>query len=222
MKGNVNMKRFHIHVGVKNLESSVQFYSTLFGQKPVKLKPDYAKWLLDDPKLNFAISTRTGEVGVDHLGIQVEEVSELTEITERLKSADLKLQNEGETTCCYAKSNKAWVTDPAGVAWETYQNMADADVFNEKDESNDDNSCCAPVDESTPSSCCYEILNGKETLIFRSLSHALDFFSNGHWFMGWKDTPFHSPKVKRVKLWNDLRSISCWPYPHDVSSACQN
>ncbi len=148
------MKRFHIHVGVKDLESSVQFYSTLFGQKPIKLKPDYAKWLLDDPRLNFAISTRTGEVGVDHLGIQVEEASELTEITDRLKRADLELQDEGETTCCYAKSNKAWVTDPAGVAWETYQNMADADVFNEKDASSDDNACCAPDDESSESSCC--------------------------------------------------------------------
>jgi catechol 2,3-dioxygenase-like lactoylglutathione lyase family enzyme len=148
------MKRFHIHVGVKDLESSVQFYSTLFGQKPVKLKPDYAKWLLDDPRLNFAISTRTGQIGIDHLGIQVEEVSELTEMTERLKHAELKLQDVGETTCCYAKSNKAWVTDPAGVAWETYQNIADADVFNEKDDSSDDNACCAPDDESSESSCC--------------------------------------------------------------------
>ncbi len=148
------MKRFHIHVGVKDLESSVQFYSILFGQKPVKLKPDYAKWLLDDPRINFAISTRTGEVGVDHLGIQVEEASELTEITERLKRADLKLQDEGETTCCYAKSNKAWVTDPAGVAWETYQNMADAEVFNEKNQLIDDIACCTPVDESDKPSCC--------------------------------------------------------------------
>lgn len=137
------MKRFHIHVGVKNLESSVQFYSTLFGQKPIKLKPDYAKWLLEDPRLNFAISTRTGEFGVDHLGIQVEEATELAEIAERLKRADLKLQDEGETTCCYSKSNKAWVTDPAGIAWETYQKMADADVFSEKSDSpNNEASCC--------------------------------------------------------------------------------
>lgn len=151
------MKRFHIHVGVKDLEASVQFYSTLFAQKPIKLKPDYAKWLLDDPRLNFAISTRTGDMGVDHLGIQVEEANELTEITERLKKADLKLHDEGETTCCYAKSNKAWVTDPAGVAWEAYQNMADVEIFNEKDESksNDDSiACCAPGDETNKSSCC--------------------------------------------------------------------
>lgn len=149
------MKRFHIHVGVKDLESSVQFYSTLFGQKPIKLKSDYAKWLLENPKLNFAISTRTGTEGVDHLGIQVDEAAELSEITERLKKADLKLQDEGETTCCYSKSNKAWVTDPAGVAWEAYQNMADAEVFSEKkDASDDESACCAPSEDSNETSCC--------------------------------------------------------------------
>ncbi len=152
------MKRFHIHVGVQDLESSVQFYSTLFGQKPIKLKSDYAKWLLDDPRLNFAISTRTGDVGVDHLGIQVEDSAELSEITERLKKADLELQDEGETTCCYSKSDKAWVTDPSGVAWETYQNMADADVFSEKSDAEiDESSCCAAEETTTDSkqsSCC--------------------------------------------------------------------
>lgn len=146
------MKRFHIHVGVKDLAESVQFYSTLFGQKPMKLKEDYAKWLLEDPKLNFAISTRTA-TGVDHLGIQVEDEKELTELTERLKNADLKLQDEGETTCCYSKSNKAWVTDPSGVAWETYQNMADAEVFSAPAE--EESECCASDDANdSESSCC--------------------------------------------------------------------
>src|SRR3954452_7431190 len=102
------MKRFHIHVGVTDLDKSVQFYSTLFGQKPTKLKEDYAKWMLEDPRLNFAISTRSNEEGVDHLGIQVENAPELVEITERLKNADLGVYDEGETTCCYAESNKAW------------------------------------------------------------------------------------------------------------------
>lgn len=152
------MKRFHIHVGVQDLETSVQFYSTLFGQKPIKLKSDYAKWLLEDPRLNFAISTRTGDIGVDHLGIQVEDSIELSEITERLKNADLDLKDEGETTCCYSKSEKTWVTDPSGVAWETYQNMADADVFSEKSDSEDDESTCCAADESAAdskqSSCC--------------------------------------------------------------------
>lgn len=142
------MKRFHIHVGVENLQQSVQFYSTLFGQKPTKLKEDYAKWMLEDPRLNFAISTRTNDKGVDHLGIQVETPVELTEISERLKKADLGVQDEGETTCCYAKSNKAWVEDPSGIAWEAYQNMGDVEVFSEKQKG--EAACCAPGE----SSCC--------------------------------------------------------------------
>jgi catechol-2,3-dioxygenase len=147
------MKRFHIHVGVKDLTESVQFYSTLFGQKPSKLKDDYAKWMLEDPKLNFAISTRSDSKGVDHLGIQVEEAGELTELTERLKKADLKIYGEGETTCCYAESNKAWVQDPSGLAWETYQTMADAEVFSEAPKKAEA-ACCAPKVETKKSSCC--------------------------------------------------------------------
>lgn len=148
------MKRFHMHVGVKNLEESVQFYSTLFGQKPVKQKEDYAKWMLDDPRINFAISTRVSTEGVDHLGIQVENAEELTEIKERLKKADLKIFDEGETTCCYAESDKAWVKDPSGLAWEAYQNMADAEVFSAKKKDEAANNCCAPAPKSTKTSCC--------------------------------------------------------------------
>lgn len=146
------MKRFHIHVGVTDLEKSVQFYSTLFGQKPTKLKVDYAKWMLEDPRLNFAISTRSNEKGVDHLGIQVEENKELTEITERLKSAELGIYDEGTTTCCYSESNKAWVKDPSGLAWEAYQNMADAEVYSKKAENKNDSTCC--VSDESESSCC--------------------------------------------------------------------
>lgn len=134
------MKRFHIHVGVKDLEKSVRFYSTLFGQKPTKQKVDYAKWMLEDPRINFAISTRVGENGVDHLGIQVDQDSELAEITERLKAADLGVYDEGEATCCYAESKKAWVQDPAGIAWEAYRTMADVELFKGNDES--ESSCC--------------------------------------------------------------------------------
>ncbi len=148
------MKRFHIHVGVKNIEKSVQFYSTLFGQKPSKLKDDYAKWMLEDPKLNFAISTRTNEEGVDHLGIQVEEPKELSEITERLKNADIGLFDEGETTCCYSKSNKAWATDPSGVAWEAYQNMEDADVYSEKQAAKSEEAACCASDTPSENACC--------------------------------------------------------------------
>jgi catechol-2,3-dioxygenase len=147
------MKRFHIHVGVKDINESVQFYSTLFGQKPSKLKDDYAKWMLEDPKVNFAISTRTNTNGVDHLGIQVDESAELSELTERLKKADLKIYGEGEVTCCYAKSDKAWVQDPSGLAWETYQNMGEAEVFSEKQKV-EAAACCAPAAEKPKSSCC--------------------------------------------------------------------
>ena len=143
------MKRFHIHVGVSDLEKSVQFYWTLFGQKPAKIKDDYAKWMLEDPRINFAISTRVSEKGVDHLGIQVDEDTELAEITERLKNADLGVYDEGETTCCYSESKKAWVQDPAGLAWEAYRTMGDAEVFHGKSES--DATCC--VSDSSETSC---------------------------------------------------------------------
>lgn len=146
------MKRFHIHVGVQDLEKSIQFYSTLFGQKPTKLKADYAKWMLEDPKLNFAISTLVGEKGVDHLGIQVESEPELDEITRRLKQADLGVYDEGETTCCYSESSKAWVKDPSGLAWEAYRNMADAEVYSAKKSRDDEAGCC--VSEDNSSGCC--------------------------------------------------------------------
>jgi catechol-2,3-dioxygenase len=147
------MKRFHIHVGVKDLNHSIQFYSTLFGQKPSKVKDDYAKWMLEDPRVNFAISTRTKE-GVDHLGMQVDESSELIAIAGRLKKADLGVFDEGATTCCYSESSKAWVKDPSGIAWETYHTMADAETFNGSQEVQASTSaCCAPKTPSK-SSCC--------------------------------------------------------------------
>lgn len=147
------MKRLHIHVGVKDLEKSVQFYSTLFGQKPAKEKPGYAKWMLEDPRINFAISTFTQGTGVDHLGIQVDEPKELEELTERLKNADLGVYDEGETTCCYAQSDKAWVQDPSGVAWEAYRTMADVEVFNEKTKPGEDAECCVG-DSPQEQRCC--------------------------------------------------------------------
>lgn len=147
------MKQFHIHVSVKNLEESVRFYSTLFGQQPVKQKEDYAKWLLDDPRLNFAISTRSDKLGVNHLGIQVETAVELEEIKTRLKKADLGIYDEGTTTCCYAKSDKAWVSDPSGVRWESYQNMADAEVYSEPTKQASKSACCAPS-ATEQTNCC--------------------------------------------------------------------
>jgi catechol-2,3-dioxygenase len=148
------MKRFHIHVGVKDLNHSVQFYSTLFGQQPTKLKDDYAKWMLEDPRVNFAISTRSNEEGIDHLGFQVDENRELVEVKERLKNADLGIYGEGTTTCCYAESDKAWVKDPSGIAWETYQTMADAEVYSEKPKTQEvAPACCAPKSINAKSCC---------------------------------------------------------------------
>lgn len=148
------MKRFHIHVGVKDLDSSIRFYSTLFGQEPAKVKPDYAKWMLEDPRINFAISTRGIETGVNHLGIQVDTPPELDEIKTRLKGADMGIFNEGETTCCYAKSDKAWVSDPAGVPWEAYHTMSDAEIYKDTPKAGQ-SACCAPAQaDSTSKSCC--------------------------------------------------------------------
>ena len=123
------MKRMHIHVGVDNLEQSVGFYSALFGAEPDKLKSDYARWMLEDPSVNFAISTNITTKGVEHLGLQVETEAELNEVRERLNKADQTLFAEGETTCCYARSDKSWVNDPSEVSWEAFLTTADADEY---------------------------------------------------------------------------------------------
>lgn len=146
------MKRFHIHIGVENLEESIRFYSTLFGVEPVKTKPDYAKWLLEDPRLNFAISTRTMKNGMNHLGIQVEEETELSELRERLKAADMAVVEEGETVCCYARSDKSWIHDPAGIAWEAYRSMEDAQLFSGQPDQTQ-NTCCTPETMGKPDCC---------------------------------------------------------------------
>src|SRR5687768_10064511 len=112
------MKRFHVHVSVKDVAESIRFYSTLFSAKPTVVKSDYAKWMLDDPRVNFAISKRGGEVGIRHLGMQVEDRDELHEVYERLTLAERPVLEEGRTTCCYAKSEKSWIEDPQGVQWE--------------------------------------------------------------------------------------------------------
>ena len=137
------MKRFHIHVGVEKLEEAIRFYSALFGAAPVKTKPDYAKWMLEDPRVNFAISTRAKMKGVDHLGIQVAEESELNELRSRLERADMKVLEEGTTTCCYAQSDKSWIQDPAGIPWEAYRTMEDAQFFSDSTGSTE-SACCTP------------------------------------------------------------------------------
>ena len=123
------MKRFHVHVSVEDLAQSVRFYSTLFSVEPTVLKDDYAKWMLEDPRVNFAISTGSGEAGISHLGIQAEDEGELAEIYERLSLAERPIVEENDTTCCYARSDKQWTADPQGVPWETFFTHGEATVY---------------------------------------------------------------------------------------------
>lgn len=123
------MKRLHVHLGVNDLEQSIGFYSTLFGAAPTVIKPDYAKWMLEDPRVNFAISASNKHKGIEHLGIEAGDQIELTEVYGRLKSADRPVVSEGCTTCCYAKSEKSWVSDPDGVLWEAFHTTGDSTVY---------------------------------------------------------------------------------------------
>ena len=145
------MKRFHIHVGVEKLDEAIRFYTALFGAGPVKRKSDYAKWLLEDPRVNFAVSTRAKN-GMDHLGIQVEDEHQLTELRERLKVADMAVVEEGETVCCYAHSDKSWLKDPAGIPWEAYRTMEDVQIFASQPEGGG-SACCTPETKGTPDCC---------------------------------------------------------------------
>jgi catechol 2,3-dioxygenase-like lactoylglutathione lyase family enzyme len=125
------MKRFHVHVGVHDLQQSIRFYSTLFAAEPTVLKDDYAKWQLDDPRINFAISTRAGRQGVDHLGIQAEDSAELEELGARLAQADVAVAEQKNVSCCYAKGDKYWTVDPQGIAWESFHTLGSAPVYGE-------------------------------------------------------------------------------------------
>ena len=135
------MKRMHVHVGVEDLNRSIGFYSVLFGAQPTVVKDDYAKWMLDDPRVNFAISERGQALGVDHLGIQTESGEELAELAGRLKAAGEATRDQVATTCCYAVGDKAWVNDPSGVRWETFHTFGEAAVFGE-DEPAARTACC--------------------------------------------------------------------------------
>ncbi|MFV8642102.1 ArsI/CadI family heavy metal resistance metalloenzyme [Ralstonia pseudosolanacearum] len=160
------MKRFHVHVHVDDLNKSIAFYSKLFATEPTRVEGDYAKWMLDDPRINFAISTRGSATGVDHLGFQVDDADELAELKARAEAADMALLDEGETTCCYARSDKHWVTDPQGIAWEHFHSLGNIPVFSEgkKEEAATEGSvCCAPrapggkpigIAVKSNSSCC--------------------------------------------------------------------
>jgi catechol 2,3-dioxygenase-like lactoylglutathione lyase family enzyme len=127
----MRMKRLHVHVGVKDLNRSIAFYSKLFGAEPSVVKPDYAKWMVEDPRVNFAISAANAAKGIEHLGIQAESVEELGEVYGRLKAADQPVMEEGRTTCCYAKSEKSWIADPDGVVWEAFFTDGASTVYGE-------------------------------------------------------------------------------------------
>jgi len=145
------MNRFHMHIAVADLERNVAFYSALFGAEPTVVKPDYAKWELTDPAVNFAISARGRPAGLDHVGLQASSEDERAAIEARLSAADVAGVKQEGTTCCYAQSDKYWVTDPQGIAWETFHTLGEAPMF-----ADEENACCAP--EPTPASssqgCC--------------------------------------------------------------------
>lgn len=137
------MKRFHVHVHVDNLAASVGFYSKLFAAEPTRLEADYAKWMLDDPRINFAISARGAKPGIDHLGFQTDSAEELAELKTRAEGADMALLDEGQTSCCYTRSDKHWITDPQGVAWEHFHTLDNIPVFSETARGTADSACCA-------------------------------------------------------------------------------
>jgi catechol 2,3-dioxygenase-like lactoylglutathione lyase family enzyme len=146
------MKRLHVHVAVADLEDSVRFYRALFAAEPTVLKPDYAKWMLDDPRVNFAISTRGRQPGLDHLGIQVESDDELGELRNRLDEASLPAVAQDQAACCYARSNKHWTVDPQGLAWEAFHSLEAIPMFGGDDVPSaadaQASSCCVPAVES--------------------------------------------------------------------------
>ena len=123
------MKRMHVHLSVADLDASIRFYSELFAAEPTVHKGDYAKWMLDDPRVNFAISRRGAKAGIEHLGIQVESPAELEEVYARLRRADRPVLEEGATTWCYAESEKSWIEDPQGIQWETFLTTGESTTY---------------------------------------------------------------------------------------------
>jgi len=152
------MKRFHVHLHVDDLGRSVGFYSRLFAAEPTRVEADYAKWMLEDPPVNFAISTRGNQAGIDHLGIQTDDPAELAAMKARAEAADLALLDEGETTCCYARSEKHWVTDPQGIAWEHFHTLGNIPVFNEA-------AAQPAAPASAQAACCTPTTRGKPLAI---------------------------------------------------------
>lgn len=156
------MKRLHVNMAVTDLAESIRFYTALFAAAPTVQKSDYAKWMLEDPRVNFAITTRGSRKGIDHLGIQVEDEAELQEVHDRLVTAGGPRLDEGETTCCYARSEKSWIFDPEGVAWETFLTKGESPVYGGdvdlaviREAKAEPSACCTPKPNPAPkSSCC--------------------------------------------------------------------
>jgi len=150
------MKRFYVHIHVDDLAKSIAFYSRLFAAEPARVEADYAKWMLDDPRVNFAISTRGNQPGLDHLGFQVDDTAELAQLKAQAESADMALLDEGATSCCYARSEKHWITDPQGIAWEHFHTLGNIPVFNEAGTAVATGACCTPASglETVASACC--------------------------------------------------------------------
>ena len=154
------MKRFHVHIHVEDLARNIDFYSKMFGVQPARVESDYAKWMLDDPAVNFAISTRgQGQVGLDHLGIQVDNEADLLALKQQAEAADMALLDAGETTCCYARSDKHWLLDPQGLPWEHFRTLGSVPTFNESPDLSAEvaspsaasrSSCCAPTPRGKP------------------------------------------------------------------------
>jgi catechol 2,3-dioxygenase-like lactoylglutathione lyase family enzyme len=145
------MKKMHIHIAVSDIDESIRFYSAMFGAEPGTHKKDYAKWDLDDPVVNFAISSRSDATGLDHIGIQTDSDATLTTIRDRLDADDITGKAENNAACCYAKSDKYWTMDPQGIAWETFHTLASIPTFNERNAASSTQSCCTG---EMNSSCC--------------------------------------------------------------------
>ncbi len=160
------MKRLHVHISVNDLANSIRFYSGMFATEPTVVKTDYAKWMLDEPRMNFAISQRGATTGLNHLGIQVESAHELGEMQSRLASLQPDLEKEEGVACCYAKSDKYWVNDPSGIAWETFHTLNTIPVFGEPDKTKaETQACCIPLAKTkvkSESPCCVPSTQTKE------------------------------------------------------------
>ena len=148
------MKRLHMHISVPSIDQAVVFYTTLFDAPPVVVKDDYAKWMLEDPLVNLAISSRARATGIDHVGLQVDSAEELGELATRLKAAGSTTFDQEATTCCYAKSDKSWVTDSAGVRWETFFTHGEATAYGEDEVIPDASSACRTSQQPATKACC--------------------------------------------------------------------